>query len=172
MFPPGQGATIGVDFLIKTVEVDGDRVKVREQHLYTLWIEKEIETISNTSVWNNYHSSPLWRAILIRYVRVAFSFRFAVRLLSSHLFRGNSYKYGTRRDRNDFGQSPKVTIEALMPLCLSTTSRHSLHSTVCLIGWGKSSNMPVLRFCELLSVSIQHSDSLNNDNSSILWTTQ
>lgn len=28
MFPPGQGATIGVDFLIKTVEVDGDKVKV------------------------------------------------------------------------------------------------------------------------------------------------
>ncbi|XP_022644328.1 ras-related protein Rab-30-like isoform X1 [Varroa destructor] len=29
MFPPGQGATIGVDFLIKTVEVDGDKVKLQ-----------------------------------------------------------------------------------------------------------------------------------------------
>ena len=28
LFPPGQGATIGVDFMIKTVDVDGDRVKV------------------------------------------------------------------------------------------------------------------------------------------------
>lgn len=28
LFPPGQGATIGVDFMIKTVEVDGDKIKV------------------------------------------------------------------------------------------------------------------------------------------------
>lgn len=28
LFPPGQGATIGVDFLIKTVEIDGEKVKV------------------------------------------------------------------------------------------------------------------------------------------------
>ena len=28
LFPPGQGATIGVDFMIKTVDVDGDKVKV------------------------------------------------------------------------------------------------------------------------------------------------
>ncbi|KAI8441130.1 hypothetical protein MSG28_009382 [Choristoneura fumiferana] len=27
LFPPGQGATIGVDFMIKTVEVDGEKVK-------------------------------------------------------------------------------------------------------------------------------------------------
>ena len=29
MFPPGQGATIGVDFMIKTVEIDGEKIKVR-----------------------------------------------------------------------------------------------------------------------------------------------
>lgn len=29
LFPPGQGATIGVDFLIKTVEVDGEKVKLQ-----------------------------------------------------------------------------------------------------------------------------------------------
>ena len=29
MFPPGQGATIGVDFMIKTVEVEGEKIKVR-----------------------------------------------------------------------------------------------------------------------------------------------
>lgn len=28
LFPPGQGATIGVDFMIKTVEVDNEKVKV------------------------------------------------------------------------------------------------------------------------------------------------
>lgn len=29
LFPPGQGATIGVDFMIKTVEVEGEKIKVR-----------------------------------------------------------------------------------------------------------------------------------------------
>ena len=28
LFPPGQGATIGVDFMIKTVEVNGEKIKV------------------------------------------------------------------------------------------------------------------------------------------------
>ncbi len=28
MFPPGQGATIGVDFMIKTVEIEGEKIKV------------------------------------------------------------------------------------------------------------------------------------------------
>ncbi|XP_041357005.1 ras-related protein Rab-30-like [Gigantopelta aegis] len=29
LFPPGQGATIGVDFMIKTVEVNGEKVKLQ-----------------------------------------------------------------------------------------------------------------------------------------------
>lgn len=29
LFPPGQGATIGVDFMIKSVEVEGERVKLQ-----------------------------------------------------------------------------------------------------------------------------------------------
>lgn len=29
LFPPGQGATIGVDFMIKTLEVGGDKVKLQ-----------------------------------------------------------------------------------------------------------------------------------------------
>ncbi|KAL3880689.1 hypothetical protein ACJMK2_032909 [Sinanodonta woodiana] len=29
LFPPGQAATIGVDFMIKTVEIDGERVKLQ-----------------------------------------------------------------------------------------------------------------------------------------------
>nr|KAF6438798.1 RAB30, member RAS oncogene family [Molossus molossus] len=31
LFPPGQGATIGVDFMIKTVEINGEKVKVSER---------------------------------------------------------------------------------------------------------------------------------------------
>ena len=34
MFPPGQGATIGVDFMIKTVEIDGEKIKVIERDSY------------------------------------------------------------------------------------------------------------------------------------------
>merc|ERR1712071_527736 len=30
VFPPGQGATIGVDFMIKTVEIDGLKIKVKK----------------------------------------------------------------------------------------------------------------------------------------------
>jgi len=29
MFPPGQGATIGVDFMIKTVEIDGEKLNFK-----------------------------------------------------------------------------------------------------------------------------------------------
>ena len=39
LFPPGQGATIGVDFMIKTVEIKGEKVKEhgkRATHLY-IW---------------------------------------------------------------------------------------------------------------------------------------
>ena len=28
LFPPGQGATIGVDFMVKTLELDKEKVKV------------------------------------------------------------------------------------------------------------------------------------------------
>lgn len=35
LFPPGQGATIGVDFMIKTVEVDGEKVKVNLEFFKT-----------------------------------------------------------------------------------------------------------------------------------------
>jgi len=33
VFPNGQAATIGVDFLIKTVEVNGERIKVRKEKI-------------------------------------------------------------------------------------------------------------------------------------------
>jgi len=29
LFPPGQGATIGVDFMIKTVDIDGEKIKLQ-----------------------------------------------------------------------------------------------------------------------------------------------
>lgn len=35
LFPPGQGATIGVDFMIKTVDVDGDKIKVRTRKCWS-----------------------------------------------------------------------------------------------------------------------------------------
>lgn len=34
LFPPGQGATIGVDFMIKTVEVEGEKIKVYALYHY------------------------------------------------------------------------------------------------------------------------------------------
>ena len=33
VFPAGQAATIGVDFLIKTVEVDGEKIKVNQNEI-------------------------------------------------------------------------------------------------------------------------------------------
>lgn len=41
MFPPGQGATIGVDFMIKTVEIEGEKIKVRNRSngLSFLWAD-------------------------------------------------------------------------------------------------------------------------------------
>ena len=38
MFPPGQGATIGVDFMIKTVEIDGEKIKVRSDLSFTIYL--------------------------------------------------------------------------------------------------------------------------------------
>ena len=32
MFPPGQGATIGVDCTIKTVEIEGEKIKVNQKY--------------------------------------------------------------------------------------------------------------------------------------------
>ncbi|KAJ8965237.1 hypothetical protein NQ317_006203, partial [Molorchus minor] len=37
LFPPGQGATIGVDFMIKTVEIDGEKVKAKESYFLTIF---------------------------------------------------------------------------------------------------------------------------------------
>ena len=36
MFPPGQGATIGVDFMIKTVEIEGEKIKVSLKSFFNL----------------------------------------------------------------------------------------------------------------------------------------
>ena len=38
MFPPGQGATIGVDFMIKTVEIDGEKIKVRNSSFFCYFL--------------------------------------------------------------------------------------------------------------------------------------
>lgn len=34
VFPPGQGATIGVDFMIKTVVVDNEKIKVSTMNIF------------------------------------------------------------------------------------------------------------------------------------------
>lgn len=42
IFPPGQSATIGVDFMIKTVKVNDDKIKVmiiRVAHMHGLSID-------------------------------------------------------------------------------------------------------------------------------------
>ena len=43
MFPPGQGATIGVDFMIKTVEIDGEKIKVRNYFFPDLFFPRNEE---------------------------------------------------------------------------------------------------------------------------------
>lgn len=46
MFPPGQGATIGVDFMIKTIEIDNEKVKVIYQSIpYSYGLNTLITTI-------------------------------------------------------------------------------------------------------------------------------
>lgn len=40
LFPPGQGATIGVDFMIKTVEVEGEKIKVSNKFVSLLFLKK------------------------------------------------------------------------------------------------------------------------------------
>lgn len=37
LFPPGQGATIGVDFMIKSVEIDNEKVKVSHSEVTFFW---------------------------------------------------------------------------------------------------------------------------------------
>lgn len=41
VFPPGQGATIGVDFMIKTVVVDNEKIKVSFVHFQSIFIRKQ-----------------------------------------------------------------------------------------------------------------------------------
>lgn len=53
-FPPGQGATIGVDFMIKTVEVDGEKVKVTQRS------SRMIFGIVIASVGFQFHCLPLF----------------------------------------------------------------------------------------------------------------
>jgi small GTP-binding protein len=46
LFPPGQGATIGVDFMIKTVDVDNEKVKVMgplTTHFHTLTLVLQLQ---------------------------------------------------------------------------------------------------------------------------------
>lgn len=53
LFPPGQGATIGVDFMIKSVEVEGERVKLQ------IWdtAGQEVSYSPETSVVTDYSNT-------------------------------------------------------------------------------------------------------------------
>lgn len=55
LFPPGQGATIGVDFMIKTVEIKGEKVKVHGKRSNYLYISKFCLT---TGTHVRYYISP------------------------------------------------------------------------------------------------------------------
>jgi Ras-related protein Rab-1A len=48
MFPPGQGATIGVDFMIKTVEIDGEKIKVRFAIIFVV-----LRQLCNIKIYTN-----------------------------------------------------------------------------------------------------------------------
>lgn len=53
-FTPSQGPTIGVDFTIRTVEVDGERVKVRwwnKRTCWTFWLQ-HVAHISSSAGFN------------------------------------------------------------------------------------------------------------------------
>lgn len=54
MFPPGQGATIGVDFMIKTVEVENEKVKVYTVCRDTMYIEYFIRAYFNSPSFVSY----------------------------------------------------------------------------------------------------------------------
>jgi hypothetical protein len=45
MFPPGQGSTIGVDFMIKTVEIEGEKIKVSQKYFipWTEYVENRLK---------------------------------------------------------------------------------------------------------------------------------
>lgn len=74
LFPPGQGATIGVDFMIKTVVVDNEKIKVN----YHMLIPRNMYTINKLQSWNIApdlgHSGP--REISFHYSEVRDSFEF------------------------------------------------------------------------------------------------
>ena len=52
MFPPGQGATIGVDFMIKTVEIDGEKIKVTLINNYIAYYPKILWEIVFSEISN------------------------------------------------------------------------------------------------------------------------
>lgn len=69
LFPPGQGATIGVDFMIKTVEVDNEKVKV--SHLYNAdVITKIISNSFQLQIWDT-AGQERFRSITQSYYRSA-----------------------------------------------------------------------------------------------------
>lgn len=92
LFPPGQGATIGVDFMIKTVEIKGEKVKVNKD-----------------SVIFYMRSDP-----------ATFSQIFDGQLLISNIM-FSSCRYGTQLDRRDFAPLLRVITVVPTPSFLRMT---------------------------------------------------
>uniref|UniRef100_A0A8C0CJR2 RAB30, member RAS oncogene family n=1 Tax=Balaenoptera musculus TaxID=9771 RepID=A0A8C0CJR2_BALMU len=67
LFPPGQGATIGVDFMIKTVEINGEKVKATR----LIWLKgerspsrelKNSQKLRTCIIWRPQPRNPItWR---------------------------------------------------------------------------------------------------------------
>lgn len=68
LFPPGQGATIGVDFMIKTVEVDNEKVKVSICNMFFLQIQLQI--LFQLQIWDT-AGQERFRSITQSYYRSA-----------------------------------------------------------------------------------------------------
>ena len=51
MFPPGQGATIGVDFMIKTVEINGEKIKLQVPRFVD--VNKDVNNDVNNDINND-----------------------------------------------------------------------------------------------------------------------
>lgn len=78
LFPPGQGATIGVDFMIKTVEVENEKVKVcytnicnnNQLHFYRSVIQLSIFISLQLQIWDT-AGQERFRSITQSYYRSA-----------------------------------------------------------------------------------------------------
>lgn len=70
LFPPGQGATIGVDFMIKTVEVEGEKIKVSITHQFFYSLKRFSKMYFQLQIWDT-AGQERFRSITQSYYRSA-----------------------------------------------------------------------------------------------------